>query len=106
MTDYGTITHQGHTITLTKEPYITARLLDEYADDLRYTGHGPTVVIEYAARGTRDDGVHVRVIWHHEVARHEDSDITDHPAAYPWDTDECDYDWDGHVYDVVTLDED
>lgn len=95
-TDYGTITHNGNTITLTNQAYLTNRVLTEYADDLQYNGSGDSYMTEWAAAGIDEAGQSVRVYWHFEVAREDKTVVGD----YDYNTEADGYDWD-NVYAVV-----
>ena len=90
MENYGAITHESKTITLTEQAYNTSRVLNEYPQDKQYNGDGDSYMVEYEAHGTDENGQAVIVRWHFEVAR-EGCQVE---GAYPYETLEEDYDWD------------
>jgi hypothetical protein len=71
--DYGTATFEGETYTLTSDPDLTNRVLNEYA----YQGKDEeSDMLEFSARGVDKDGEEVMVYWIHDVP-HELEDMSD-----------------------------
>jgi hypothetical protein len=88
--NFGTIEHNGKTITLAEQAYPTSRLMNEYGSDLQYQGDGDTYMDEWAASGYTENGEKVKVIWHFKIAR----EGIESEGAYSSETLPEDYDWD------------
>jgi hypothetical protein len=96
--NFGTIEHNGKTITLDEQAYLTSRLMNEYGNDLQYQGDGDTYMDEWAAGGHTSNGTKVMVYWHFEICR----EGVEKEGAYSAETLPEDYDWD----DVYTMADD
>lgn len=76
--DYGTVTHNGRTITLTEQATLTNRVFTGWWGEAQ---EGKSYTVEYSARGKDTEGNEYRVYWQFDAVK---GDEPEDESNYPW----------------------